>query len=58
MIFVKLLKTIDQKFDQMFYRKYTKNLWDRIASKNTVISLLSENINNLSCSHSQSETET
>ena len=36
--------------------EYSKNLWDKIASKNSVISLLTENINNLSRSHSQSET--
>ena len=47
---------VSQKFDQIFYREYTKNLWDDIASKNTIISLLTENINNLSRSHSQSET--
>ena len=31
-------------------------MWDEIASKNTTISSLTENINNLSRSHSQSET--
>ena len=36
--------------------EYSKNLWDKNASKNSVISLLTENINNLSRSHSQSET--
>ena len=30
------------------YREYTKDLWNEIASKNTIISLLTENINNLS----------
>ena len=47
---------VPEKFDLIFYREYTKNLWDEIASKNTSISLLAENINNLSHSHSQSET--
>ena len=37
------------------YREYTKNLWDKTASKNTIISLITENINNLSPSHSQLE---
>ena len=50
------IEKVSQKFDQIFYREYTKNLWDEIASKNTIISLLTENINNLSRSHSQSET--
>ena len=56
MIFVKLLKKVLQKFDQIFYRKYAKNLRDEPTSKNTIISLLTENINNLSSSYSQSET--
>ena len=50
------IEKVSQKFDQIFYREYTKNLWDEIASKNTIISLLTENINNLSRLHSQSET--
>ena len=50
------IEKVSQKFDQIFYREYTKNFWDEIASKNTIISLLAENINNLSRSHSQSET--
>ena len=48
------VENVSEKFDQIFYREYTKNLWDEIASKNTIISLLTENINNLS--RSQSET--
>ena len=50
------IEKVSQKFDQIFYREYTKNLWDEIASKNTIISLLTENINNLSRLHSQTET--
>ena len=50
------IEKVSKKFDQIFYREYTKNLWDEIASKNTIISLLTENINNLSRSRSQSET--
>ena len=50
------IENVSQKFDQIFYREYTKNLWDEIASKNTIISLLAENITNLSRSRSQSET--
>ena len=50
------IEKVSQKFDPLFYRDYTKNLWDEIASKNTIISLLTENINILSRSHSQSET--
>ena len=46
MIFVKLLKRY-HNFNEIRYREYTKNLWDDIASKNTIISLLTENINNL-----------
>ena len=49
------VEKVSEKFDQIFYREYTKNLWDEIASKNTIICLLTENINNLSRSHSQSE---
>ena len=49
------IEKVSEKFDQIFYREYTKNLWDEIASKNTIISLLTENINNLSRLHSQSE---
>ena len=52
------IEKVSQKFDQIFYREYTKNLWDEIASKNTIISLLTENINNLSRSRSQSENVT
>ena len=51
-----IIEKVLEKFDQIFYREYTKNLWDEIASKNTIISLLTENINNLSRSHNQSET--
>ena len=50
------IEKISQKLDQIFNREYNKNLWDEIAWKNTIISLLPENINNLSRSHSQSET--
>ena len=50
------IEKVSEKIDQIFYREYTKNLWDETASKNTIISLLTENINNLSRSHSQSET--
>ena len=50
------IEKVFRKFDQIFYREYTKNLWDEIASKNTIISLLTENINNLRHSHSQLET--
>ena len=55
MIFLKLLKRYHKNLIE-FYREYTKNLWDEIASKNTIISLLAESINNLSRLHSQSET--
>ena len=55
MIFLKLLKRYHKNLIK-FYREYTKNLWDEIASKNTIISLLAESINNLSRLHSQSET--
>ena len=34
---VKILKRF-----QRFYREYTKNLWDEIASKNTIINLLTK----------------
>ena len=50
------VEKVSQKFDQILCREYTKNLWDEIASKNTIISLLTENINNLSRLRSQSET--
>ena len=46
---------VSGKFDQRFYGKYTKNLWDEIASKSTIISLFTENIDNFSRSHSQLE---
>ena len=39
---------VSGKFDQIFCREYTKNLWNEITSKNTIISLLTENINSLS----------
>ena len=55
MVFLKLLKRYHKNLIE-FYREYTKNLWDEIASKNTIISLLAESINNLSRLHSQSET--
>ena len=50
------IEKVSQKFDQIFCREYSKNLWDEIASNNIIISLLTENINNLSRSPSQSET--
>ena len=50
------VEKVSEKFDQIFYGKYTKNWWDEIASKNTIIDLLIENINNLSRPHSHSET--
>ena len=34
------IEKVSQKFDQIFYREYTKNLWDEIASKNTIFSLI------------------
>ena len=42
------IEKVSEKFDLIFYG-------DEVASKNTIISLLTENINNLSRSHSQSE---
>ena len=36
------IETASQKFDQIFYREYTKNLWNEISSKNTIISLMNE----------------
>ena len=53
---VENFKKVSEKFDQQFYREHTKNSWDEIASKYTIINLLTENINNLSHLHSQSET--
>ena len=47
------IEKVSEEFDQIFY---TKNLWDEIASKNIIISLLTENINNFSPSRSQSKT--
>ena len=38
------IEKVPEKFDLIFYREYTKNLWDEIASQNTSISLLAENI--------------
>ena len=32
------IEKVSQKFDQIFYREYTQNLWDEIASNNTTIS--------------------
>ena len=29
------IEKASQKVDQIFYKEYTKNLWDEIASKNT-----------------------
>ena len=52
------IEKVSQKFDQIFYRECTKNLWDEIASKNTIISLVTENLNNLSRSRTRSQSET
>ena len=48
-------KKVSEKFDPKFYREYTKNVWDEIASKNTIINLIKENKNNLSRLRSQLE---
>ena len=50
------IENVSKKIDQIFYREYPKNLWDETATKNTNISLLTENTNNILRLHSQSET--